>query len=191
MLKIKGKIILASASPRRAKLLKELGLKFIIYPVKIKEERQIKQGCAKLVKRNALRKAREVAKRFKRGIVIGADTVVLVKKRLIGKPRNYREAKKFLRLFSQYPHWVYTGLAIIDIERKKCYTAYDKTKIIFHKLSDEEIDKYLSRNLSLDRAGGIDIEGEAKKLVKEIRGDFYNVVGLPIDRFKELWSKLV
>ncbi|MCM8778984.1 MAG: Maf family protein [Candidatus Omnitrophica bacterium] len=184
-------IILASRSPRRAKLLKQLGLKFIVYPSSIREERQLKRGCAKLVKRNALRKAREVAKKFKRGIVIGADTVVLVKNRVIGKPRNYKEARKFLKLFSQYPHWVYTGLAFIDIEKGEFYTTYEKTKVVFHKLSKEEIDKYLSAHLSLDRAGGIDIERRAKKLVKEIKGDFYNVVGLPLNKIKKLLTKFL
>lgn len=187
---IKEKIILASRSPRRAKILRELGFKFIVCPADIKEERVLKKGPAYLVKLNALKKAKVVAKKFKEGIVIGMDTIVYVKKKIIGKPKNYREAKKFLRIFSTYPHWVYTGIAVVDIKRKRYYLDYEKTKLLFRRLSKREIDRYVSQYVSLDRAGGIDIEKEGKELVKEIRGDYYNVVGFPIKKLIFLIRKI-
>ncbi|MGE4357812.1 MAG: nucleoside triphosphate pyrophosphatase [Candidatus Omnitrophota bacterium] len=189
-LKIKNRIILASASPRRAKLLRQMGLKFIICPSHIKEMRTLKHGPAELVKKNALRKAKAVAKRFKKGIVLGADTVVFVKGRIVGKPKSFQEAEKFLDFLSRYPHWVYSGIAIIDIAENKCYLAHEKSKIVFHRLSKKDIVEYLSHSLSLDRAGGIDIEGKAKKLVKEIKGDFYNIVGLPVRKLVSIIRKI-
>ncbi|MCM8784442.1 MAG: Maf family protein [Candidatus Omnitrophica bacterium] len=189
-IKIKRKIILASASPRRAKLFRQLGLKFIVSPPMIKERRVLKHGPAELVKANAFKKAEEVAKRFKEGIIVGADTVVFVKGKIIGKPNDYQEAKKFLRLFSRYPHWVYSGIAIIDVEKNTFYIDYEKTKVIFRKLNEKDIEDYLSDSVSLDRAGGIDIEERARKLVKEIDGDFYNIVGLPVKRFVSLIRKI-
>ena len=188
--RIKTNLILASASPRRARLLRQLGFKFTVFPSEVREKRKIKTTCAALVRENALNKARAIARKFGKGIVIGADTVVLVKNRVIGKPRNYSQAREFLKLFSWYPHSVYTGLAIIDAESGRYWTEYEKTRVIFHKLSEQEIDMFLSRSMSLDRAGGIDIEGKARKLVKEIRGDYYNVVGLPLRKLECLLRKI-
>lgn len=190
MIHLKRKIILASASPRRARLLRQMGLKFTVYPSRVKELRKIKTNCADLVKENALKKARAVAKRFKQGIIIGADTVVFVKGKVIGKPKNILEAKKILKLITENTNWVYSGIAVIDIDKSKTYTAFEKTKVVFRKLNEDEFEGLLREEVKLDRAGGIDVEGKAKSFVKEIKGDFYNIVGLPINKFRYLLSQI-
>jgi len=110
------KIILASGSKARQKLLKQIGLTFRVAKSGLKESRELKRGCAALVMRNASRKAKDVAKRFQRGVVIGADTVVLAGSRLIGKPSSMGDAFRSLKLLSRKPQWVYTGIAIVDID---------------------------------------------------------------------------
>ncbi len=190
MISIKRKIILASASPQRARVLKQLGLKFTVCPGNIKESRKIKTTCADLVKENALKKARAVAKKFKQGIIVGVDTVVFVRGKVIGKPKNILEAKKILKLITENTNWVYSGLAIIDVDKNKTYLDYEKTKVVFRKLNKNEFDNLLREEVKLDRAGGIDIEGKAKNFVKEIKGDFNNVIGLPLDRFKSILFQL-
>ncbi|MCX5657943.1 MAG: Maf family protein [Candidatus Omnitrophica bacterium] len=190
MLNTNRKIVLASASPQRARLLKQLGLKFTVCPGNIKESRKIKTTCAELVKENALKKARAVAKRFKQGIIIGVDTVVFVEGKVIGKPKNILEARKTLKLITENTNWVYSGIAVIDIDINKTYAASEKTKVIFRKLSKDEFESLLREEVRFDRAGGVDIEGKTKIFVKEIKGDFYNVVGLPVDKFKHLLSQV-
>lgn len=190
MLYKRGKLILASSSPQRAKILRKLGFRFIVHPPRIREKRRLKNGPANLVKINALRKAKEVAKEFKKGIVVGMDTIVYMKRKVIGKPRSLGEARKFLKIFTLYPHWVYTGIAIIDIKKSKILLDYEKTKLIFHKLREKEIDKYLSQSVGLNWAGGIDIDGKVRKLVKEIRGDYYNIVGFPLQKFLSMIRKI-
>ncbi len=190
MTDIKRKVVLASASPQRARILKELGLKFTICPSRVKETRSIKTTCAGLVKENALRKAEAVAKRLKEGLVIGVDTVVLVRGKVIGKPRNKSEARNFLELITEYPNWVYSGVSVIDIDRNKTYTACEKTKVVFRKPGKDEFEDLLREEVKFDRAGGIDIEGKAGDFVKEIRGDFFNIVGLPLNTLKTIMSKV-
>ena len=123
-------IILASRSPQRVKLLREVGLKFKVYKSKVKEKREITSSVSGLVKDNAFLKAQEAAKRFKKGVVIGFDTVVLIgKNKIIGKPKNIKDAKKDLKYLFQKPQWVYTGIAVIDLDKKRTLTDYEKTKV--------------------------------------------------------------
>jgi len=113
------KIILASQSKARQKILKQIGLKFRVAVSSAKEEASIRGGCRDLVIANASRKAKDVAGRFSSEIIIAADTVVLAGRKLIGKPKNKTDALKILTLLSQKPHWVYSGLAVIDSDRGK------------------------------------------------------------------------
>ncbi|MDD5449369.1 MAG: Maf family protein, partial [Candidatus Omnitrophica bacterium] len=110
------KLILASASKARQKLLKQLGLKFRVAESRVKESRRLTGGCGRLVIENALKKARDVAGRSHSGIVIAADTVVLTGGKIIGKPKNLKDAAMTLKAISRRPQWVYTGLAVIDTD---------------------------------------------------------------------------
>ena len=183
-------IILASASPQRRMLLKILGLPFKVVPSRVAEITTITTTCAQLVKDNALIKARDVAGRLQKGIVIGSDTVVLSSKgRLILKPKDLKEAKKNLKELMAKPHWVYSGIAVIDIQTGKEYVAFERTKIFMNTLSDEAIDRYHKLVSPLDKAGGFDIEGKGALFIPRIEGDYFNVVGLPLARLVQLLSK--
>jgi len=175
------KLILASSSPQRRKLMKILGLPFIVRPSKAQEITRMTRGCAHLVKTNALRKAQEVAQRLRSGIVIGSDTVVLSSKgRLILKPKDLQEAKKNLKELMAHPHWVYSGVAVIDAETGRQELGVEKTKVFMTKLTDEAIDRYHKLVSPLDKAGGFDIEGKGALFIPRIEGCYFNVVGLPL-----------
>ncbi len=181
------KLILASASPQRRKLMKILGLPFVVRPSRAQEITRLTEGCAHLVQVNALRKARDVAQAFRDGLVIGSDTVVyLSKNRLVLKPRNLQEAKKNLKELMARPHWVYSGLAIVDARSGRYELGYEKTKVFMTKLSDQEIDRYHKHVCPLDKAGGFDIEGKGAFFIPRIEGCYFNVVGLPLAKLVEM-----
>lgn len=184
------RIILASKSKARQKLLKQIGLRFQVVESYIKESRSLKRGCRDLVIGNALRKAKDVAKRFSSGVIIAADTVVLVGRKVIGKPKNIKNAFKTLKLLSKKPQWVYTGLVVIDIDNNKIFTAYDKTKIYMCCLSDKQIGNYFKGVSPLDKAGSFDIQGLGGIFIDRIEGCFYNVVGLPLAKLMKLLNKI-
>lgn len=184
------KIILASKSKARRKLLRQIGLEFQVAESSAKEARSPKEGCSKLVMRNALKKAEDVAKRFDSGVVIAADTAVLVGKRIIGKPKNTKDAFRTLKILSQKPQWVYTGLAVVDIDNGKTLTAYDKTKVYMYPLSDKQIKNYFRKVSPLDKAGSFDIQGLGGIFIDRIEGCFYNVVGLPLAKLAKMLKKV-
>ena len=183
------KIILASRSKARQKLLREIGLDFTVAVSNTKEKRRIRTDCADLVVENALMKAGDVAKRFRTGVVISADTVVLVGKKIIGKPKNIKDSFLTLKLLSRKPQWVYTGIAVIDIDHNKTYTDFDKTKVYMYHLSDKQIKNYFRRVSPLDKAGSFDIQGFGGVFIDRIEGCFYNVVGLPMAKLARILSK--
>ncbi|MFA5272509.1 MAG: nucleoside triphosphate pyrophosphatase [Candidatus Omnitrophota bacterium] len=184
------KIILASKSKARKKLLKQLGINFVTASSNVKEDHKLLGSCKGLVISNALAKAKDVAARFERGIVIAADTVVLADKKIIGKPRNMKDAANTLKLLSRKPQWVYTGIAVIDIDKRKTLTDYEKTKIYMIPLSDRMIKKYFTKVSPLDHAGSFDIQGFGGIFIDRIEGCFYNVVGLPVAKLAKLLAKV-
>jgi septum formation protein len=186
------KVILASRSKQRKDILKGLGLKFEVIPSNVKEDREIRSGYyAALVKGNALRKAKDVARRLSRGIVIAADTLVITnRKRIVGKPRNIKDARETLKVLSRGPQWVYTGLALVDIERNKTICDYEKTKVFMSRLSDREIKRYFRKIAPLDKAGSFDIQRQGSFFIRRIEGCFYNVVGLPVAKLYQMFKKI-
>ena len=184
------KLILASASPQRRELMKILGLPFIVRPSRAKEITRITKGCAHLVKTNALLKALDVARAFREGLVIGSDTVVYLSgNRLALKPRNLKEAKNNLKELMATPHWVYSGLAIVDARSGRREWGYEKTKVFMNKLTDQQIDHYYKLVPPLDKAGGFDIEGKGALFIPRIEGCYFNVVGLPLAKLAEMLNK--
>ncbi len=185
------KIILASASPQRRKLIKILGLPFTVKPSKVKEEDGLIKDVVHLVKHNALLKAKDVASRLRSGIVIGCDTVVVsYKRRLILKPKNLKDARKNLKELMEKPHWVYSGLAVIDAQSGKTLVDYEKTKVFMDKLSLKTIDRYHRMMSPLDKAGGFDIEGKGALFIPRIEGCYFNVVGLPLAKLAQMLKKM-
>lgn len=185
------KIYLASDSKARKKLLTILGLKFKIIPSKIREKRaRGRLTYPELVKSNALNKAKEVAGKVKSGIIIAADTIVVQDGRIFGKPKDLKDAKITLKKLTQKAQWLYTGMAVIDIDKKKMLTACEKTKIYMDKLNDAEIANYFRQVSPLDKAGSFDIQGKGAFFIRRLEGCFYNVVGLPLRRLYLMLKKL-
>jgi septum formation protein len=157
-----------------------MGLKFTVALSRANECHVLRGKASRIVMDNAMEKALDVSRRYRSGIVIGADTVVLVGKKMIGKPRNLKDARRTLKLLSSKPQWVYSGVAVIDIDNDKRYLDYEKTKIYMYKLSDKQIKNYFKKVSPLDKAGSFDIQGLGGIFIDRIEGCFYNVVGLPI-----------
>ena len=185
------KLILASKSPQRRKLMKILGLPFIVRaPGRVEEIVHITKNCAHLVQTNALLKARDVAHRLSEGIVIGSDTVVYSSQgRLILKPRTMLEAKKNLKELMAKPHWVYSGVAIVDARTGRSEVGWEKTRVFMTNLSDEAITRYHKLVSPLDKAGGFDIEGKGALFIPRIEGCYFNVVGLPLAKLAQMLRK--
>jgi len=187
---MKCKIILASASKRRSKILKECGIRHRVVVSGSPEKMDRKKGARSNVLRNAAAKARRVASGQREGFVIGADTVVLVGKRLIGKPKTKKEAKSLLKSFSAKTILVYTGICVIDAAKGRSTCAVDVSKIRVKKLSRKKIDEFVKIAGPHDKAGGFSIEGPGAFLFDDIEGSFYNILGLPLATLQELFEKL-
>ncbi len=185
------KIILASKSKARQRLLKQIGLKFRVMESNAKERTILKGPCSRFVIENALRKARDAAGRLNSGIVIGADTVVLAGRRIIGKPKSLKDAMKTLKMVSRKPQWVYTGLAVIDIDNKRTHTAYEKTKVWIYPLSSRQIKEYFKKISPFEKAGSFDVQGPGSVFIDRIEGCFYNVVGLPLAKLSRILNKIM
>ncbi len=180
------RLILASASPRRSALLSQIGLTFEIFPSEIEEPIPAKNlSPEKVTQKLAKLKARAVAERYTEGVVIGADTLVLFKKQLLGKPKNREDAKSMLSRLSGKTHRVVTGVALIDVKKKTETTWAEVTKVCFRELCADEIDNYIQSGEAKDKAGAYGIQGRGAAFVKRIDGCYFNVVGLPLASFVE------
>ncbi len=177
-------IILASQSPRRAHLLKQIGLTFSIQPSGIAEEIDFNISHEEHVKRLSLHKAEDVARKNEHGIVIGSDTIVVINGTVLGKPKSHSNAKEMLQLLSNKTHTVYTGFALVDARSKKSYIDYEKTDVTFRKLGDAEIIHYIATGSPMDKAGAYGIQDDfGAVFVEKIVGDYYTVVGFPLAKF--------
>jgi len=187
---MKHKIILASASKRRSKILKECGIKHKVIVSHVFEQNDNKKSPKINVLLNAQSKAKKVASKYKAGFVIGADTIVFAGKRQFGKPKTKKEAKEFLKLFSGKEIFVYTGLCVIDTKSQIAVSAVEKSKIYVRKLSPKEIERFVKIAISHDKAGGFSIEGAGTFIFDNIQGSFYNILGLSMARLNDLFMKL-
>lgn len=183
------KIILASGSKARQRLLRQIGLKFRIEKSSVSEEHLLNGSCRSLVIRNAVKKAVDIAGKNRSGVVIAADTVVLVGKKIIGKPRNMEDAMRTLKTLSRKPQWVYTGIAVVDIDKGMTYTDFEKTKVYIYRLDDRQIRSYFRKISPFDKAGSFDVQGPGSIFIDRIEGCFYNVVGLPLAKLAKLLKK--
>ncbi len=182
----KVKLILASASPRRIELLKMLGCKFKIIPSKVEEKISPQPSPIQNVKRLSRLKALDVASGISEGIVIAADTIVVFNGRILGKPKNKEDARKMLENLSGKEHRVITGLVVVDAKTKRTIQGVVITKVRFRKLNQNLIDKYIASGEPLDKAGAYGIQGKGSLLVESIKGDYFNVVGLPLNILNQL-----
>ena len=178
-------IILASASPRRSALLKKCGLKFSVIPSRVNENTRLKKPSA-IVKELALRKAVSVAGKLKDGIVIGADTIVVLKGEIIGKPAGEKDAEKILSKLNGTCHRVYSGIAVVNAASGLGKTCFEVSKVKMRRIPRSKI-KRLSKK-HLDKAGAYAIQEKSDAFVEKIDGDYYNVVGLPYGKLKQVLS---
>jgi septum formation protein len=184
------KIILASASPRRAELLRQIGVDFELAPSEIGERPHPDEAPADYITRIARAKVIAAVRGRESGLVIGADTVVVLDGRLMGKPEDETAAEKMLTQLSGRWHAVMTGLAVYDIETGREVADCDKTLVKFARLDDREIKWYVSTGEPMDKAGAYGIQGLGGLFVDEIAGNYYNVVGLPIPLLYRLARRL-
>jgi septum formation protein len=184
MLKINKPIVLASASPRRQILLKQIGLKFIVHPSGVDEDSIQSNSPADHVLTLSKKKAMEVAKNYNDAIVISADTIVVLDGEIINKPRDSDEAIQMLKKLSGKTHQVYTGFTILDTKTGKFICDFEVTEVKFRELSEEEIKEYVATGSPLDKAGAYGIQDDyGAVFVERINGCFYNVVGFPLTKF--------
>ena len=180
------KIILASASPRRRELLSGAGYDFEVITSDVDENVNVTDAKL-LVRELALMKACDVAKKCgKNALVIGADTVVSINGEVLGKPKDWRDAKRMLKMLSGRTHQVYTGICVCDSESGKAVCESVCTDVVFDKLSKHQIRKYIATREPMDKAGAYAIQGGAAAFVKKFVGSYDNVVGLDVMTVKKI-----
>ena len=184
---IKYNFILASKSPRRKELLKNIGVNAEVVTANIDESKLRDLPPEKMVTELAMLKAADVARSFRGStIVIGADTAVVLEGKVFGKPKSMDEAKKMLRTLSGKTHEVYTGYCVFDCSDALAVSKYEVTKVTFRALSEDEIDSYVKTREPMDKAGAYGIQKKGSVFIKKIDGDYFNVVGLPVCALTEL-----
>lgn len=173
-------IVLASASPRRRELLAGTGLPFVVDASDYHEEAESGLSARALARRLSCRKAEAVAPRHRRVLIIAADTFIVFKGRIFGKPKSAAEAGRMLKALQGRKHSVITGFTIIDTGTGKKISRSVETKVYFRKMSAGEIREYVRSREPLDKAGAYAIQGLGAAFIRKIEGDYHNVVGLPL-----------
>ena len=176
------KFILASQSPRRSKLLTQIGIIFETLPSNFIEDLSTNLPPSNLSMNFAENKAKAIAKKHKSSWIIGADTIVTLKGKIFGKPNSYDEGYKMLRALSGKTHDVFTGVSIQNKKKKINLTFNERTKVTLKKLTDEDIFFYLKNYKPYDKSGSYGIQGYFSIFVKKIDGCYFNIVGLPLHK---------
>ncbi|MDO5291354.1 MAG: Maf family protein [bacterium] len=193
------KVVLASNSPRRKEILSQVGIKFDVVPSTV-EEKTVKTNPSEVVLELSMQKADDVSYKVKdSAIIIGADTVVCIDKRILGKPQDEADAIRMVRQLQGRSHTVYTGVSVIiktaetgydryeqsGLQRfkKKTIQFYDETTVTLNHMTEKEIEEYVRSGEPMDKAGAYAIQGRFASFVKGINGDYNNVVGFPISKF--------
>lgn len=183
MFQINQQVYLASKSPRRRRLLKQLGIKYKSFKVDLAEELLDGEHPIKTVKRLSMEKLELAKRKVDSGIIITADTIVVLNKKIIGKPKDKKDAYAILNRLSDKTHYVYTGFVLHNSKNNKTIISYEKTAVTFNQLNAKLIADYIETGSPMDKAGAYGIQDDfGAVFVKKINGCFYNVVGLPISK---------
>ena len=185
-------LILASASPRRAELLRQLSVEFKVVPGEVAEVHHEQMTARELSQVNAYRKARAVAKKFPDALVLAADTLVYLETTLFGKPATLEEAYQMLERLQGHTHQVVTGICLLHLRDHRQTVFAESTAVTFHPLDEVKIRRYLNLVDPLDKAGAYAIQEEGDLIVERIAGSYTNVVGLPMERLGaelEAWAR--
>lgn len=183
------KLILASSSPRRAEILRTVGWPFAALAVDIDESRRAGEEAVAYVERVARAKAEAAALRLPGQMILGADTVVVTENEILGKPQDDEDARRMLLLLRNRWHQVLTGVALVNGETGSSKVAHEITEVRFAAMSEDEISWYVATGEPKDKAGAYAIQGQGARFIKEIRGDYLNVVGLPVRLLYELMNE--
>jgi len=179
-------LILASSSPQRKKLLEQIGIEVTVVAPDISEIKDEDISFEEWVCKLALAKAESVSKRFKSGIILGADTIVVLGDKIFRKPRNDEDAKRILRELSGTTHKVITGVALIDAKTKNTLVDSVTTEVTIKKLSDAQIAGYVITKEPLEKAGALCIQGIGAQFIERINGCYTNVIGLPLAKLTDM-----
>jgi len=187
----KNKLILASSSPRRAEILTKAKVRFEIkMPHNYKEENIFSDPITHVLELSK-RKAQSVTDEVADGIILGADTIVVLDGETLGKPKDKDDALFFLKKLSGRMHRVYTGITLINKSTGKMISGYDLTKVKFHQLDEQNILSYIATGEPMDKAGAYGIQGMGSFLVDHIEGSLDNVIGLPTEKLQKMLSQIV
>lgn len=179
-------LILASASPRRLEILKQCGIKPRVISSNVDETIYAYEKPEQIAMTLAFKKALDVSKRIKTGLIIGADTIVVIGDTILGKPENELHAREMLVSLSGKSHRVITGFSIIDPDNNIKIIDYETSEVLFNTLSESQIDSYLQSREFQDKAGSYAIQGKGAMLVSKINGCYFNIVGLPISKINQI-----
>jgi len=179
-------LVLASASPRRSEILTAVGWPFETHPAGVDETRLDGEPAEDFVRRLAREKAEAVARTRLFGLVLGADTTVVVDGEILEKPRDAEDARRMLRRLGGRWHEVLTGVALVRAETGRAATGVERTRVRFAETSEEEVNWHVETGDVLDKAGAYAIQGRAALFIEAIDGDYWNVVGLPVRLVYEL-----
>ena len=192
MITSKTPIYLASKSPRRRDMLTMMDISFKLLEAEIDEQINPNESPLKNVKRLAIEKCNEALKKIDNGIVISADTIVVIDKEIIGKPNSKNDAKNILKKLSGKSHFVYTSFALANKKRKILISDYSKTKVFFKPLSSKEISDYIETGSPMDKAGAYGIQDDfGAVFVEKIIGCYYNVLGFPVSKIYKGLQKVI
>jgi septum formation protein len=192
MIKTDLPIYLASKSPRRKKLLEQINLDFTVYTVDIDESQKLGEDPLDMVMRLSVEKLEAARHILKKGIIITADTTVVLDNLLLEKPADEEDAFRILKTLSGQTHIVYTGFSLYNSEKDITITDYEKTLVTFIELSDNDIRDYIKTGSPMDKAGAYGIQDDfGAVFVKEISGCYYNVVGLPLSKIYSLLKRII
>ena len=185
------KVVLASASERRIELLERLIHNFDVIVSEFDENTvKFSESIDEYVKKIALGKALNIKNKLSDdSVIIAADTIVVCDKKILGKPKDEKDAFEMLKMMQGRSHYVYSGIAVINKSNDITETESVKTKVTFSKMSDKEIHNYIKTKEPMDKAGAYGIQGIGGAFVEGIEGCYYNVVGLPLNRLKALLQK--
>lgn len=186
---LREKLVLASSSPRRKELLEAAGWPYEAIVAGVDESLEPNEEPAAYVQRLARSKAEAVAARLPSGLVLGADTTVVVGNEILGQPEDDNDARRMLRLLNGRWHEVLTGVAVVRVGAETVVD-YETTRVRFAEMTDREIDWYVATGEARGKAGAYGIQGAAGLFIEEIQGDYFNIVGLPIRLAYELTAKV-
>lgn len=186
-------IYLASTSPRRKFLLRQHGITFKMLNPNYDESNEVNLPPSQLVKKHALEKGKSCVKFVKNGLILSADTIVFLKQKVIGKPRNRKDAVRILRKLQNRWHWVHTGVALIQVhsgkmKRKNVFS--EVTKVKLKSMSAKDIRDYFRKINPLDKAGAYAIQSKKPNIISEVKGSLTNAIGLPMEALLRKYRNL-